>query len=82
MPKASYYNVALNCKDLVSISVIADYDWSASRINKYLHEKLVQFRQGGIWLIYQKYAEKGCTNTKTHTYLANGGQHTKAHTYW
>jgi prophage antirepressor-like protein len=29
-PKASYYDVVLNCKDLVAISVIAkDYGWSA-----------------------------------------------------
>lgn len=83
MPKASYYDVVLNCKDLVSMSVIAkDYGWSASRMNKYLHEKGVQFRQSDIWLLYQKYAEKGYTSTKTHTYLDNGGQHTKVHTYW
>lgn len=65
------------------MSVIAkDYGWSASRMNKYLHEKGVQFRQGDIWLLYQKYAEKGYTSTKTHTYLDNSGQHTKVHTYW
>ena len=83
MPKASYYDVVLNCKDLVSMSVIAkDYGWSASRMNKYLHEKGVQFRQGDIWLLYQKYAGKGYTSTKAHTYLDNSGQHTKVHTYW
>ena len=52
MPKASYYDVVLNCKDLVSMSVIAkDYGWSASRMNKYLHEKGVQFRQSDIWFL-------------------------------
>ena len=65
------------------MSVIAkDYGWSASRMNKYLHEKGVQFRQGDIWLLYQKYAGKGYTSTKAHTYLDNSGQHTKVHTYW
>ena len=82
-PKVSYYDVVLNCKDLVSMSVIAkDYGWSASRMNKYLHEKGVQFRQGDIWLLYQKYAEKGYTSTKTHSYLNDDGPHTKVHTYW
>lgn len=83
-PKASYYDVVLNCKDLVAISVIAkDYGWSASRMNQYLHEKGVQFKQGGIWLLYQKYAERGYTSTKTHSYPANDGAvHTKVHTYW
>lgn len=81
-PKASYYDVVLNCKDLVSISVIAkDYGWSAKRMNDYLHEKGVQYRQGKIWLLYQKYAERGYTNTKTHSYPGSDGElHTSVHT--
>lgn len=83
LPKASYYDVVLNCKDLVSMSTISkDYGWSAKKMNKYLHEKGVQFKQGDIWLLYQKYSEKGYTSTKTHTYLDSEGQHTKVHTYW
>ena len=81
--KASYYDVVLNCKDLVSISTIAkDYGWSAKKMNKTLHEKGIQFKQRETWLLYQKYAEKGYTSTKTHTYLDSEGQHTKVHTYW
>lgn len=83
-PKASYYDLVLNCKDLVSISVIAkDYGWSARRMNNYLHEKKVQYKKGKIWLLYQKYAEKGYTSTKTQTYAGNdGNMHTSVHTYW
>lgn len=83
-PKASYYDVVLNCKDLVAISVIAkDYGWSAKKMNKYLHKKGVQFKQGAIWLLYQDYAELGYTRTKTHSYNGNDGTiHTKPHTYW
>jgi len=84
-PKASYYDVVLNCKDLVAISVIAkDYGWSANRMNQYLHEKGVQYKQGNkIWLLYQKYAEMGYTNTKTHSYPGSDGlMHTAVHTYW
>ncbi len=83
-PKADYYNLVLNCKDLLSISVIAkDYGKSAVWMNRYLQDKGVQFIQGGIWLLYQKYAEKGYTSTKTHTYPGSDGeQHTKVHTYW
>lgn len=83
IPKASYYDVVLNCKDLVSISTIAkDYGWSAKKMNKTLHEKGIQFKQRETWLLYQKYAEKGYTSTKTHTYLDSEGQHIKVHTYW
>lgn len=84
-PKASYYDVVLNCKDLVAISVIAkDYGWSANRMNQYLHDKGIQYKQGNkIWLLYQKYAEMGYTSTKTHSYPGSyGTMHTKVHTYW
>ena len=83
-PKASYYDVVLNCKDLVSMTTIAkDYGWSAKTMNTYLHDKGVQFKQGAIWLLYQKYANCGYTSTKTHTYPGNGGEvHSKVHTYW
>lgn len=83
-PKASYYDVVLNCKDLMSATEIAkDYGKSAKWLNKLLHEKGIQFKQGDIWLLYQKYAEKGYTSTKTQTYNGNDGAvHTKTHTYW
>ena len=58
-PKASYYDVVLNCKDLVAISVIAkDYGWSANRMNRYLSEHGVQYKQGKIWLLYQEVCGK------------------------
>ena len=83
-PKASYYDVVLNCKDLLSITDIAkDYGKSAKWLNAYLHEKGVQFKQGGIWLLYAKYADKGYTSTKTQTYAgSDGASHSKVHTYW
>ena len=83
-PKASYYDVVLNCKDLLSTTEIAkDYGKSAKWLNKLLHEKGIQFKQGGTWLLYQKYAEKGYTSTKTQTFNGNDGTvHTKTHTYW
>ena len=83
-PKASYYDVVLNCKDLLSITTIAkDYGKSGVWLNRYLHENGVQYKQGQNWLLYQKYAEKGYTSTKTQTFPgADGQQHTKVHTYW
>ncbi|MDD3034090.1 MAG: phage antirepressor KilAC domain-containing protein [Bacteroidales bacterium] len=83
-PKASYYDVVLSCKDLVAISVIAkDYGWSANRMNRYLSENGVQYKQGKIWLLYQKYAEKGYTSTKTFsTPGSDGDLHNHVHTYW
>ena len=83
-PKASYYDLVLNCKDAVAISVIAkDYGKSAQWLNDLLHQHGVQYKQGRIWLLYQKYAEQGYTVTKTHSYPGKNGQmHSKVHTYW
>lgn len=82
-PKATYYDVVLNCKDVVPISVIAkDYGWSARRMNEFLHECGVQFKQGDIWLLYQKHAECGYTCTKTISYESEGVTHVRPHTYW
>ena len=84
-PKASYYDVVLNCKDLISIGKIAkDYGWSAQKMNVYLHEHGVQYKQGKTWLLYQTYAQMGYTSTKTHTYHGEDGYEHAAdpHTYW
>ncbi len=84
-PKASYYDVVLNCKDLISIGKIAkDYGWSAKKMNDYLHEKGVQYKQGKTWLLYQKHASYGYTSTKTHIYHGDDGfEHAaEPHMYW
>ena len=83
-PKVSYYNIILNCADAISITQIAkDYGKSAIWLNSYLHDKGIQFKQGDIWLLYQKYAEQGYTCTKTHNYLGKEGtMHAKVHTYY
>ncbi|MCM1226149.1 MAG: phage antirepressor KilAC domain-containing protein [Clostridium sp.] len=83
-PKASYYDIILNCKDLVSATIIAkDYGKSAQWLNSYLHDKKIQYKQGGIWILYQKYAENGYTCTKTHDVIdIIGEHHARVHTYW
>lgn len=46
-PKASYYDVILNCKDLISISKIAkDYGKSGRWLNEELHRRHIQYKQG------------------------------------
>ncbi len=83
-PKASYYDVILNCPDLMSVSKIAkDYGKSAVWLNAKLHELGVQYKQGDIWLLYQKYAEMGYTSTKTHVVNGTDGMpHSKVNTAW
>ena len=83
-PKATYYDVVLRCKDAVNISVIAkDYGWSAQKMNEYLHQNGIQYKQSDIWLLYQKHAGCGYTKTNTHIYEDScGNEHTKVHTKW
>ena len=83
-PKASYYDVVLNCKDLVSITEIAkNYGTSGKWLNEKLHKLGIQFKRGDGWSLYKKYANKGYTSTKTKIrHVSNGNVHTEVYTYW
>jgi phage antirepressor YoqD-like protein len=83
-PKVAYYDVILACPDAVAVSVIAkDYGWSAVRMNAFLHELGIQYKQGRVWLLYQKYAGHGYACSRTHEHTGRGGEpHASVHTYW
>ena len=84
LPKASYYDVILNCLDLISVTQIAkDYGMSAIELNTILSQEKVQFKQGGEWILYQKYAEKGYAGSRTGAHLGKSGEvKSHSHTYW
>ncbi|MBZ8174044.1 phage antirepressor, partial [Staphylococcus delphini] len=66
-PKATYYDLVLQNKSLLSVSKIAkDYGMSARALNKLLHELGIQYKQGDIWLLYAKHQDKGYTQTSTY----------------
>lgn len=83
-PKATYYDLVLQCKDLISTTQIAkDYGKSAMWLNKLLAENKIQFKQSDIWILYKKYAEQGYTQTKTDSYIGKDGEaHTRPRTCW
>ena len=84
-PKVSYYDKVLQSKDPVKTSIIAkDYGYSAKNFNQLLKDLKVQYKQGDIWLLYQKYAGNGYTQTKTHAYedQVHGCTGTSWWTYW
>lgn len=82
--KADYCDKVLQTSELVTVTDIAkDFGKSAVWLNKKLHERKIQFRQGGIWHLYQGYAEKGYAITRTTvTEDRNGREHSRTHTYW
>lgn len=66
-PKATYYDLVLQNKSLISVTKIAkDYGKSAMWLNKKLHDLGIQYKQGGTWLLYQNHADKGYTQSTTH----------------
>lgn len=65
-PKASYYDMILQCKDLIATTVIAkDYGMSAKKFNVMLHDMGIQFKQGDIWVLYAKHQGNGYLKAKT-----------------
>ena len=83
-PKADYCNLILKSKSLCTINAIAkDYGMSAVTMNKKLHELGVQYKQGGIWLLYHKYQSKGYTQSETIEFNHTDGRpDTRMHTKW
>lgn len=79
-PKATYYDLVLQNKQLLSVTKIAkDYGMSARKLNEKLHSLGIQFKQGDCWFLYQKHASKGFTQTKTHVIDDEKG---KTNMYW
>lgn len=65
-PKASYYDLVLRSKSLLSVTEIAkDYGMGAKKFNNLLHELGVQYRLGKVWHLYAKHQDKGYTHSAT-----------------
>lgn len=78
--KAKYYDAILASSESLPITQIAkDYGMSAVTLNKLLADMEIQFKRCGTWILYQDYADKGYTQTKT--FIINEKQ-TKSYTTW
>lgn len=79
-PKVTYCDLILQNKNTVPITQIAkDYGMSGRAFNELLHVRGVQYKLRGTWLLYQKHAECGYTQSKTFN-VADGKS--VMHTYW
>lgn len=83
-PKATYYDLVLQCKDAVSTTTIAkDFGMSARKLNALLNSWGVQFCQSGRWFLYSKYEGFGYATSKTSTFTnSNGEIKAKTAMYW
>lgn len=83
-PKVQYYDTVLMSESTYNTNNIAkEFGMSAKTLNSILQSKGVQYRQGGQWLLYHKYQNRGFT--KTHTYAftrMDGSTGTSIQTVW
>lgn len=78
--KAKYYDKILASPDAIPVTFIAkDYGMSASAFNRMLYHYSIQYPLRKSWCLYQDYAEKGYTQTKTYSYSEN---RVCVHTCW
>ncbi len=83
-PKADYTDMILKNKGLVTITQIAkDYGMSGKEMNKILHERGIQYKQSGQWLLYKQHQGKGYTHSETIDITrSNGMPDVKMTTKW
>lgn len=83
-PKVAYYQEVLQSDSLIATTVIAkDLGMSASALNKILNQRGILYKCAGVWVLYEKYQDRGYSKTKTITYSDNQDvTRTVSHTYW
>lgn len=68
---------------MATTQIAADYDMSAKKLNKILHEEGIQRCVNGQWILYKQHMGKGYTKSVTFNfYHSDGGQDAKPNTQW
>ncbi|MBK3519724.1 phage antirepressor KilAC domain-containing protein [Carboxylicivirga marina] len=82
-PKVQYYDEVLQSPSTCTTSQVAkELGMTAIALNKFLAAQQIQYKQGGVWLLYAKYQDKGYTKTKTNPYNDHGEIKTTMLTVW
>ncbi|GAB3062063.1 phage antirepressor KilAC domain-containing protein [Salinicoccus sesuvii] len=83
-PKATYYDIILKNKSLITMTSIAkDYGMSSQAMNKLLNELGVQYKQSNQWFLYAKYQDKGYTSSEPVEVIhSDGTTSIKMNTKW
>lgn len=83
-PKVAYHDEVLTSTSTYNTTNIAkEFGMGAPTLNKILHEKGIQYKMDGQWLLYHKYQGLGYTRTVTNTYDNGYGEvHTRQQTVW
>lgn len=83
-PVKDYVDRILSTKSTMTITQIAaDYDLSAVKLNKILHEAGLQRKVGEQWILYKQHMTKGYTKSDTITFTRSDGRlDSKVNTKW
>lgn len=83
-PVKDYVDRILSTKSTMTITQIAaDYDLSAVKLNKILHEAGLQRKVGEQWILYKQHMTKGYTKSETITFTRSDGRlDSKVNTKW
>lgn len=74
-PKIEFYDKVLQSENLMTTTEIAkDFGWSAHKLNKFLEEKKVQYRQSGRYLLYADYSDRGLAQSRTFVHTNREGE--------
>ncbi|WP_410406205.1 phage antirepressor KilAC domain-containing protein [Lactobacillus crispatus] len=82
-PKVDYYDSQMRNPGLMTTTEIAkDFGWSASKLNKWLAAHHIIYKQGGHWVLYQKYCGEGYTQYEPFAYKKNNRQGIRNNLKW
>lgn len=74
-PKVEYCDAVLqSCSTYATTLIAKELGMSAIELNKRLHEKGVQYKQNGVWILYSKFDNMNYTKTTTYTHTDSLGQ--------
>lgn len=83
-PKVKFYDEMIDGTGCyIVMSVAKDFNMTANALNKLLHQKGIQFKRGGEWMLYDKYIGQGLTKSTTYGYPdGHGGMAYKKSMLW
>lgn len=83
-PIQQYVDTILSSTGTLATSQIAaDYDMSANKLNRILHQEGIQRKVGDQWILYRKHMGKGYTQSETIPIVRSDGRpDTVMHTKW
>lgn len=67
-------NILSSSSTFTTTQIAKELSMSACALNRLLHAKGVQYREGGQWFIYTQYSDKGYVATRQNTYQKKDGR--------